>query len=163
MKSIKFTDQEIDFLQKQYLIELEEAEKYVESIKNLLDKLGNPKPKKVLEPVEKIPTKRGRKPKVVKEEVVVEVIKKKRKPRKDKGNIRVKPIKPVLQEIKPQEPVLTAVESKPDKTLVPKKKVKKRRNYKRKGIYLAPLSKPLKKKPIVETSPPTEITPEKVE
>ena len=56
-----------------------EAENYVKSIKSVLVKLGNPKPKKVSEPIGKIPKKRGRKPKVVKKEVISKPIKKVRK------------------------------------------------------------------------------------
>ena len=38
MKSIEFSDQELDFLRQQYLLELEEAENYVKSIKAVLVK-----------------------------------------------------------------------------------------------------------------------------
>jgi len=173
MKSIKFTDQELEFIRDQYQLELEEAENYVESLRNIIKKLGTPKTTKVSEPVEKPPKKRGRKPKLIKEEVISKPIKKVRKPRKDKGGIRVKPIKPVKSEVQSKVPVLKTDE-KSKKKLTPKKKTKKR-SYKQKGIYLTPLSKPLKKKSVVETpspietSPPietplpTETTPEKVE
>jgi hypothetical protein len=163
MKSIKFTDDELDFILDQYQMELEEAEKYVESLRNIIKKLGNPKPKKVAEPVEKQPNKRGRKPKLIKEEVLVKPIKKKRKPRKDKGKGRRKGVKLVKPEVQSKVPVIPATESKPPKQVVPKKKFRKRRNFKSKGVFLTPLSKPLKKKPVVETPPLTETTPEKVE
>lgn len=162
MKSIKFTDDELDFLLDQYQMELEEAEKYVESLRNIIKKLGNSKPKKVAEPVEKQPKKRGRKPKLIKEEGLAKPIKKKRKQRKDKGSVRVKPIKPVKPEVQSKTPALK-IDEKSKKTLVPQKKVNKRKSYRRKGVYLTPLSKPLKKKPVVETPPVVETTPEKVE
>ena len=163
MKSIEFTDQELDFLRKQYLMELEEAENYVKSIKSVLVKLGSPKPKKVAEPIGKIPKKRGRKPKVVNEQVLVKPIKKERKQRKDKGKGRRKGVKLVKPEVQSKAPVVPATESKLPKKIVPKKKAKKKRNLKSKRVVLAPLSKPLKKKPVVETPPLTETTPEKVE
>jgi len=149
-------------------MELEEAEKYVESLRNIIKKLGNPKPRKVSEPVEKIPKKRGRKPKVVKEQDLTKPIKKTRKPRKDKGKGRRKGVKLVKPEVQSKVPVIPASELKPLKKVVPKKKVKKRKSYRRKGVYLTPLSKPLKVKPVEETPPSpipvsTETTPEKVE
>jgi len=160
MKSIEFTDQELDFLRKQYLMELEEAENYVKSIKSVLVKLGSSKPKKVAEPVGKLPKKRGRKPKVVKEEVLVKPIEKARKPRKDKGKGRRKGIKLVKPAVESKVPVLKTDE-KSKKTLVPKKKINKRKSYRRKGVYLTPLSKPLKKKTVAETPLPIETPPEK--
>ena len=163
MKSIEFTDQELEFLRDQYQMELEEAENYVKSIKSVLVKLGNPKPKKVVEPVEKQPKKRGRKPKLIKEQDLTKPIEKTRKQRKDKGKGRRKGVKPVKPEVQSKAPVVPATESKPPKKVVPQKKVKKRKSYKRKGVYLTPLSKPLKKKTVVETPLPTETTPEKVE
>ena len=163
MKSIEFTDQELDFLRKQYLMELEEAENYVESLRNILKKLGNPKRGKIIEPVEKQPKKRGRKPKLIKEEGLAKPIKKKRKQRKDKGKGRRKVVKLVKPVVETKAPVVLATESKPPKKVVPKKKTKKKRNFKSKRVVLAPLSKPLKKKPVVETPLPIETTPEKVE
>ena len=160
MKSIEFTDQELDFLRDQYLMELEEAENYVKSIKSVLVKLGSSKPKKVAEPVGKLPKKRGRKPKVVKEEVLVKPIEKARKPRKDKGKGRRKGIKLVKPAVESKVPVLKTDE-KSKKTLVPKKKINKRKSYRRKGVYLTPLSKPLKKKTVAETPLPIETPPEK--
>jgi len=102
MKTIKFTDKEIDFLRDQYEMELEEAENYIESIKNILDKLGSPEPKKVIKPIEKSTKKRGRKPKVVKEAVVTDVIKKQRKSRVVKAQ-------PLKQEEPKVENIITPV------------------------------------------------------
>lgn len=41
MRSIKFTEEELEFLKGQYELELIEAEKYITEIRNLLKKLGN--------------------------------------------------------------------------------------------------------------------------
>ena len=123
MKSINFTDEELEHLRSFYYIKLVEAEKDVERIKTILSKLGSSNPVKPEVIKEKKP--RGHKPKVKTEEIVpVEVVvkkvrkqrvvneklvnpiesvipptpvKKTRKPRSDKGGIRVKPIKPVLK------------------------------------------------------------------
>ena len=102
MKTIKFTDKEIDFLRDQYEMELEEAEKYIESTMNILEKLGSTVSKKVIEPIEKSAKKRGRKPKVVKEEVVTEVIKKQRKQRVAKAQ-------PVKQEEPKVKNIITPI------------------------------------------------------
>ena len=164
MKSIEFTDQELEFLRDQYQMELEEAENYVKSIKSVLVKLGNPKPKKVVEPVEKQPKKRGRKPKLIKEQDLTKPIEKTRKQRKDKGKGRRKGVKPVKPTVESKVPVIpAATESKPPTKVVPKKRAKKKRNFKSRRVVLAPLSKPLKAKPVVETPPVVETTPEKVE
>ena len=162
MKSIKFSNDELDFLRTQYQLELEEAENYVKSIKSVLVKLGNPKPKKVAEVVGKIPKKRGRKPNVVKEQVLAKPIEKARKPRKDKGKGRRKGVKPIKPAVESKTPVIPAAESKPPKKVVPKKKAKKKRSYKSKGVFLTPLSKPLKKKSL-EESPQIESVSEKKE
>ena len=65
MKSINFTDEELEHLRSYYYIELVEAEKDVERIKTILSKIGESKPEIIKE---KKP--RGRKPKVKTEEVV---------------------------------------------------------------------------------------------
>jgi len=69
MKSINFTDEELEHLRSYYHIELVEAEKDVERIKTILSKIGESKPENQ-EVIEKKPGKRGRKPKVKVEEVV---------------------------------------------------------------------------------------------
>jgi len=120
MKTIKFTDKEIDFLRNQYEMELEEAEKYIESIRNILDKLGSPVSKKVIEPIEKSPKKRGRKPRLENEEVVTEVIKKQRKSRVVKA-----------QPVKQEEPKVEKVT-----TPIPVKKTRKPRVVKEKPVKL---------------------------
>lgn len=127
MKSINFTDEELEHLRSYYYIELVEAEKDVERIKTILSKIGESKPEKPEIIKEKKP--RGRKPKVKTEEVVpAEVVlkkvrkpkevkvklakpektktdsviapipvKKTRKPRSDKGGVRIKPLKVVAK------------------------------------------------------------------
>ena len=40
MKTIKFSDSELEFLQNHYELELADAENYVGEIKNILTKLG---------------------------------------------------------------------------------------------------------------------------
>ena len=40
MKTIKFSDQELGFIRQQYQVELEEAEEYIENLKNILNKIG---------------------------------------------------------------------------------------------------------------------------
>jgi hypothetical protein len=146
MKTIKFTDEEVEFLREQYYMELEEAEKYIQKIKTVLDKLGVPPTTK--EPISdvKIQKKRGRKPKSVEEKVEIKVVKKKRRTRSDKGGSRLKP----KQKTDKKESVLPASESKPPKKVVPKKKTRKKRNFKSGRVVLAPLSKPLKIKKVVE-------------
>jgi hypothetical protein len=69
MKTIKFSDQELEFISQMYNEELAEAKKYVDQIQDLLKKLGA-KPAKE-EPAEKAPkqaVKRGRKPSIKKAE-----------------------------------------------------------------------------------------------
>lgn len=75
MKSINFTDEELDHLCGYYQNELEEALKDVERIKALLSKFGNPKSVKPEITPEKKLAKRGRKPKVVVEGIPVPEVK----------------------------------------------------------------------------------------
>ena len=70
-------------------------------------------------------------------------------------------MKPVKPEVQAKTPVLKTDE-KSKKKLASKKKTKKR-SYKSKRVFLTPLSKPLKKKTIVEAPLPIETTPKKVE
>lgn len=183
MKAIKFSDTELDFIRQQYQVELEEAETYVENLKNILNKIGNTakgietfeitekkrrgrKPKIQIKPTVKVVKKRGPKPKIQKEEAIITGVNKGRKPRSDKGKKRlnnVKPIKPVKMNIQPKKPILPPTESQTDKMFVAKKKVKRRRNYKPQGVFLTPMSKPIKLKEVEETLPPAEKTPEKAE
>lgn len=66
MKSIRFSEDELEFLRNHYEFELAEAENYVEDIKNLLKKLGFlKKEEKVEKPLKAKGKKRGR-PKAVK-------------------------------------------------------------------------------------------------
>ena len=163
MKAINFTEQELDHLQRYYQIELVEAEKDVESIKTILSKLVESKPVKTEVITEKKQGKRGQKPDVIIEgkpvqEVkrgrkpkvkVEETIKKKRKPRKEK-------VKPVLEETPVPESILPTIVSKPDKPIIPKKSFKKRKQFKRRGVILTPMGKPLPKKAAETELPPAD-------
>jgi hypothetical protein len=175
MKSIKFTEQELDFLRTQYQLELVEAEKYVQEVKSLLKKLGVPstkddtpekrKPgrkKKQAPSKEEAPIKtgkRGRKPKVVApvESVEKQDVKKVKAAKVEKKKPQKK-VKPTVENI----PIPKPVNEKP-KTEIPKKdKPKKktvRKSYKKRGIVLKNLSKPLPKKELPaseETGPQPE-------
>jgi hypothetical protein len=120
MKSIKFTDDELDFIRQQYQVELEEAQKYVESLKNIIKKIDSPKSVETIEIPEK--KRRGRKPKVQKEESLIpELVKKGRKQRKDKGKKRRRPDKPVKVEkpVKETTPILIPGENGPTDHFMP--------------------------------------------
>lgn len=151
MKTIKFSEKELGFIRQQYQVELEEAEEYVENLKNILKKIGAPEPFTPAEPVAKEPARRGRKPKVQKELTppVAEPVEKKRKPRRDKGMKRVKKNKPGIKEksMNDTTPAYAPQEEtpQPDNTemkVLPKKKGRKY-TRKRRGVYLTPLRKPL--------------------
>lgn len=169
MKSIKFTAQELELLRNQYQLELVEAEKYVQEIKNILEKLGVPQiedknpPKKKpgrkrepVTPVEETPVKkgkRGRKPKeqslpIAPVETIVtipEKVKKEKTPKKEK------PLKSV-----PESIVEIIIPEPPKKKEVPKKKTTRKSSNKRKGVVLKNLSKPLPKKDFNDSSPDME-------
>lgn len=151
MKTIKFSEKELGFIRQQYQVELEEAEEYVENLKNILNKIGSPETFTPVEEVVKETKRRGRKPKVQKEVTLPEAepVEKKRKPRRDKGMKRAKRNKPALQEkpLNDTTPPLTPMEEseKPEdseKQILPKKKGRKY-TRKRRGVYLTPLRKPL--------------------
>ncbi len=151
MKTIKFSEKELGFIRQQYQVELEEAEEYVENLKNILNKIGSAEDFLPVEKVVKEHRQRGRKPKVQKEvpPPEAESVEKKRKPRSDKGMKRAKRNKLVVQE-KPMNdatPPLHPMEESAqpddaDKTVLPKKKGRKN-TRKRKGVFLTPLRKPL--------------------
>jgi hypothetical protein len=190
MKSIKFSEKELDFIRQQYQVELDEAETYVENLKNILNKIGSTpkgieiieitekkhrgrKPKGQIEPTVKVVRKRGPKPEIQKEETAITGVKKGgrpsikkedpiitkenkgRKPRSDKGKQRLKTVKPVKPDTQPKKTILPPTESQTDKIFASsKKKVKRRRNYKRYGVILTPMSKPIKLKEEDEKSSP---------
>jgi len=171
MKSIKFTDDELDFVRQQYQAQLEEAQKYVQNLKNIIKKIGSPKSAETVEIPEK--KRRGRKPKIQKEESLAPgLVKKGRKPRTDKGKKRGIPAKSIKVEKTTKETPLPSTPSKveakavqPPKPLVPKKKVKKYPK-KRKGVFLTKLSKPLPQKEEPKVEPeilPLEVKPETTE
>ena len=160
MKSINFTEEELDHLRGYYQIELAEAEKDVDRIKDILSKLGQSKPVRPEITPEKRPAKRGPKPRVSNEQTpaaepkkrgpkpkvkVEEVVKKERKPRSDKGGVRNKRVKPVTEETLAAEPFTTIIEPRKDKPAI-SKKAKKKKQLKRRGITLAPMGKPLPKR-----------------
>jgi hypothetical protein len=158
MKTIKFSDQELEFISQMYNEELAEAKKYVDQIQELLKKLGA-KPAKS-EPVEKEPKqakkkvakaakkaiekrepkKRGRKPGVVVPKV---------------ENSAVAAMLPVKEEKKKAEPkskvatkakVKTA--KKPVAKLAPKKKVEKPKAGASVGTVVASLLATVPKKEV---------------
>ena len=102
------------------------------------------------------PKKRGPKPKV-KDEVVV---KKVRKQRSDKGGIRGKHKSTlILENLEPSSPFVSMIDLVKDKPAIPKK-AKKKKQFKRRGITLAPMGKPLPKRAPEPESTTSEPTPE---
>jgi hypothetical protein len=167
MKSISFTEKELDFLLMQYQVELEEAEEYVENIKSILEKVEKStqvnstseieqtpkkrgrKPKVKTEPQAKEKKKRGRKPSIKKAEPIVKEEEKARKPRSNKGRKRIGNIKQNIPGKK--KPIKPPTESETDKIFeASKKKIKRKKPYKRHGVRLAPLAKPVILKEEVE-------------
>jgi len=100
MKSIKFSDEQLEFLREQYTDELANAEKYVEQVKEILKKLGaEVKASKIgTEQPVKVEKKRGRKPKVA----VAEVKEPKKRGRKPKVVATVADA-PVETPVKPEK------------------------------------------------------------
>jgi hypothetical protein len=175
MKTITFSDKELEFLKQQYADELAGAEKYVDQVKEILNKLGVPfKPMKD-QPINNEPKtlkKRGRKPKV--KVIETKEPKKRGRPRKnagipETGIVPVKNVKAVIKEVgKNAEPKVPKKRGrKPKALLIPKsepkqapaKEVKKigrikstrKRNRKWKGVRLTNWSKPIQlKEPPVE-------------
>jgi hypothetical protein len=85
MKTIKFSETEIDLLKQIYSEELELAENYVRQIKEVLKKLGvvsEPSPEKPGEKEAKPGKKRGRKPKVSAVPAIIESLIAAKQPRK---------------------------------------------------------------------------------
>ena len=170
MKSIKFTEQELEFLRKQYQLELVEAEKYVQEVKNLLVKLGvkpattesvpekkSRRGRKKTESPKESPVKKGKRGRKPKEQVPAkstelsvskpEKKSKEKTPKSRKGkSLKVIPV-PIIESINPEPPI---------KKEVPKKKPSRKSSYKRKGIILKNLSKPLPKKDIQDSLPDIE-------
>jgi len=124
MKSIKFSDKELEFIRQQYQVELEEAETYVENIKNILNKIGVPSTAAMEEPIEQEPKvikRRGRKPKVKKVEpkiqkkrgrpkaVVTEPIVQKKRARKSKAVVPTNENAPVAVAKRGRKPRIAIV------------------------------------------------------
>ena len=151
MKTIKFSEKELGFIRQQYQVELEEAEEYVENLKNILRKIGGYENTGFPDEDEKEPKRHGRKPKVQKELTppIAEPVEKKRKPRRDKGMKRVKKNKPVIKEksMNDTTPAFTpkeeTVQSDDAETKALPKKKGRKYTRKRRGVYLTPLRKPL--------------------
>lgn len=139
MKSINFSGQELDILRTHYQHELVEAEKYVKEIKNLLSKLGI-KPATTASVPEK-KSRRGRKKAEAPKESQLKAGK---RGRKQKAKI--------IEEKVQAEVISTKTASVPlsigpkDKTVKKTKVKRSKKDFKRRGVILTPLSKPLKKK-----------------
>jgi len=118
-----------------------------------------PKPKVRLEETIAVePKKRGPKPKIKDEGFVKKV----RKQRSDKGNTRGKHKSTLLLEnLEPSMPFVSMIDPVKDKPVIPKK-AKKKKQFKRRGITLAPMGKPLPRRaPEPESTssePPAEIS-----
>ena len=99
MKTIRFSEKELEFIRQQYQVELKEAEEYVQNIKNIVEKIGVSETVAVLEPIKKEPKRRGRKPTVVEKAEPVKKKKraKRRRSRSDKGKKRKQEQLPVIQ------------------------------------------------------------------
>ncbi|MEI6681154.1 MAG: hypothetical protein WCO44_00925 [Bacteroidota bacterium] len=122
-------------------------------------------------PVLKVPGKRGRKPKLKPEATVAAepkkrgpkpkvkdeaVVKKVRKQRSDKGGIRGKHKSTLLLEnLEPSTPFVSMIDPVKDKPAIPKK-AKKKKQFKKRGITLAPMGKPLPKRAPEPESTPSE-------
>jgi hypothetical protein len=186
MRSIKFSDSDLNFLRLHYEEELKAARDYIVRVEEILKKLGaseKPSINVLPEKEVKVAKKRGRKP--GKKLSVDTPVKEKKKPgRKPKAflvstEVKAEP-EPKAPESKKEAkmPVKRALKTKQSKPIVEKKEPAgkpeksipaanetkipiKNRNKKprpRKGVFLTPLSKPLKKKePVDEASiPPSE-------
>jgi len=164
MRSIKFTEAELEFLVGQYELELTEAEKYIGEIKNILKKLGViSKDISVKNEISK-KRKRGRPAKAVISETKpapVEKspktkIKKKGKPGRPKKSVpkkgSVRSVKPAAKPLESKTTVARAAEAKPtEKKAVKKVKQAKPPAKSRKKKVAKPVPAP-KKPPETETN-----------
>lgn len=155
MKSINFTNQELESMIEMYTAEMEEAQMYIAQIQDILKKLGA-KPAKV-KPVEqesKQGNKRGRKP------AVKTVEKAESKKRGRKPNV----VAPSIESAIPSTPIKKEVKKNPE----PKKKIEFKAKVGKKAVNkAAPLkvvSAPVptaKSKVVVEKKPVVKPTPKK--
>ena len=168
MKSIKFTELELEFLRTQYQLELLEAEKYVQEVKNLLVKLGvkpatteavsekkSRRGRKKVESPNETPVKmgkRGRKPKV---QSLPDTTEKTEKVSKSEGKPRASKEKVPSTKNPNPLPIAEKSEPTPEKKVILKPKSKKKQS-RRKGVVLKSLSKPLPKKDIPPILPEAE-------
>lgn len=74
MKSIRFSEDELEFLRNHYEFELAEAENYVEDIKSILKKLGSLKKEVIAEKPAKVKGKKRGRPKALKPAEVAPVV-----------------------------------------------------------------------------------------
>jgi len=137
MKTIRFTDKELELLRQQYQAELEQTEQYLEDLKLLIGKLGKPSP-----PDPGL------------------ILGKTRKTRSDKGKKRKRTAAQAGEPEKKspgikEEKAPSKVAGKPKKQVVPKKKARKRPR-RVKGVFLTPLRKPLVLKEKPEEKPEQE-------
>jgi len=94
MRSIKFSQSELDFLKSHYEQELNEVEKYAEEIKGMLKKLGAKSAPAASEKPEKKKTgRRGRPRKVVAEPVVAPAAKKEKVKKPAKRTVKKTAVK----------------------------------------------------------------------
>ena len=168
MKSIKFTEEELEHLRESYQMELAVAQQEIERIREILGKLRTKRaavPENILalepvvrglKPVEKVAVAvTGNKKKGTKtQEVLAEMISKQRKQRSDKGKPR-KTSGPAVNAA--PETVLALVESLTEKPVIKSKSPKKKRPGKYRGITLVPLSKPLPKRTLPVELPQAEL------
>ena len=174
MKSIKFSDKELEFIRQQYQVELEEAETYVKNIKNILNKIGVPSTAAMEEPIEQEPKvikRRGRKPKVKKVEpkiqkkrgrpkaVVTEPIVQKKRARKSKAVVPTNENAPIAVAKRGRKPRIAIVPTivasligaksaergRKPKVVVPTTESKERQKRGRKPKISVPKSEPKKR------------------
>ena len=163
MRSIKFSDQELEFMRQQYKEELTSAEKYIEQIKDVLRKIGGsvkPTKEELVEKEPKQRKKRGRKAKVK----VVEPREPKKRGRKPKATVPTPVVEPpkrrgrkpksVPTPEKAESTVSTPVLKKGTKKVTPKPK--KKIAVKPKVAKKAAIKKAPKVAPSPEVVPATE-------
>jgi hypothetical protein len=106
MKTINFSDRELESMIEMYRAELEEAQMYISQIQELLKKLGaQPVKAEVLEKEPKVAKKRGRKAQTVK--VAIED-----KPKAKRGR-KAKVLVPTPEPLVPVKPVEKVIKKKP--------------------------------------------------
>jgi len=146
MRTVSFSEKELEFIRQLYQVELKEAEEYVENIKNILRKIDDPETIIIAEPIEKGPVRRERKPRSLKKPISpnVEPVVKKRRRRRDKGKKRIKKNQPGVQQLVMSETERDFLKKKESSQLAGIKKPvkrKRRRKTRSKGVILTPMHK----------------------